>query len=347
MKTVVATLLLFSFLFGGNLENLKRGINAFLNKDYKTALRYLPKEAEDGNVVAQSALGTMYLNGLGVEPDCKKAEKWLAPAAAHGSKAAQFALDFIKSGQKCEKRNIMDVPKSSKKKLALIREAGFLYLTGKGVEENPEKGAKFIKIAALGGDAKAQYVLGMLYESGMGVERNENNAFKWYKRAAENNQTDAQARIGFYYLTGKGGAEEDYLKAAKWLKLAAKKGNKDAQYFLGAMYSHGMGVGQDIFEAEKLWKHAAQQGDVASAYSLGDLYYKRKEYKSALKWLKTAAEKGDNDAKDELAYMYYNGWGTDENMDKGCRLWREVAESGDDNAQDARSKYERFCKDNE
>ena len=48
--------------------------------------------AQNGNIKAQSYLGTMYLVGLGVDKNYKEAIKWLLNAAEKGDIPAQYTL---------------------------------------------------------------------------------------------------------------------------------------------------------------------------------------------------------------------------------------------------------------
>ena len=55
------------------------------------------------------------------------------------------------------------------------------------------------------------------------------------------------------------GVEQDLEEAFKWLKLAAEKGNLSAQVNVGFMLQHGEGVEVDIEEAKKWYAAAAGQ----------------------------------------------------------------------------------------
>ncbi|CAM1656372.1 Sel1-like repeat [Bartonella choladocola] len=69
-----------------------------------------------------------------------------------------------------------------------------------------------------------------------------------------------QYNLGVSYLTGQGGVNQDMAEAAKWFKLAAEKGNVSAYFNLGLMYKNGQGVSQDKEKAAKWFKLAAEKG---------------------------------------------------------------------------------------
>ncbi len=69
-----------------------KGRVAYIDGDYKTALREWLPLAEQGNSSAQYLLGAMYKEGEGVSQDYKEAVKWYTLSAEQGSASAQFAL---------------------------------------------------------------------------------------------------------------------------------------------------------------------------------------------------------------------------------------------------------------
>jgi hypothetical protein len=61
-------------------------------QDYEQAARYYRLAAEQNHVLAQFNLGTMYLEGQGVDQDAEQAEVWFQKAAQRGDAGAQFNL---------------------------------------------------------------------------------------------------------------------------------------------------------------------------------------------------------------------------------------------------------------
>jgi uncharacterized protein len=70
------------------LAALKRG-------DYATEYRLLRPLADQGNDMAQTFLGNMYLRGHGVPQDYAEAIKWFQRAADQDNAAAQLQLGFM------------------------------------------------------------------------------------------------------------------------------------------------------------------------------------------------------------------------------------------------------------
>ena len=65
------------------------GVKAYERGDYATALRIMRELADQGNVSAQTALGFMYEDGLGVTQDYAEAVKWFRKAADQGEAIKQ------------------------------------------------------------------------------------------------------------------------------------------------------------------------------------------------------------------------------------------------------------------
>ncbi len=83
-------LLFFTFtLIAGDYE---KGIEAFQKGDYETGLSFLKPLAQQGDAEAQSDLGLMYYNGIGVSKDFNEALVWFRKAADQDAAEAQSNL---------------------------------------------------------------------------------------------------------------------------------------------------------------------------------------------------------------------------------------------------------------
>ena len=74
------------------MADLEAGLAAYARADYETALREIRPSAEQGNARAQSRLGTMYMNGEGVQKNTREGVRWYRGAAEQGFVDAQFNL---------------------------------------------------------------------------------------------------------------------------------------------------------------------------------------------------------------------------------------------------------------
>jgi hypothetical protein len=76
-------------------QDYTRGMEAYRQGDYATAITNWRPLAERGHAAAQSSLGFMYNYGHGVPRDYTEALKWYRRAARQGFPAAQYHLGFL------------------------------------------------------------------------------------------------------------------------------------------------------------------------------------------------------------------------------------------------------------
>lgn len=70
----------------------------------------------------------------------------------------------------------------------------------------------------------------------------------------------------------------------------------------------------------------AQQGDAQAQLSVGQQYYKGRNYPQAKKWFELAAKQDNAQAQAELGKLYYLGLGTDKDL-TSAQLWLEKSAS--------------------
>jgi uncharacterized protein len=80
---------------GAKADQVSAGMRAFARHEYARAASFLVLEAERGSPVAQTYLGYLYQNGLGVPRDYVVAASWLHQAAEQGEPTGQFLLGLL------------------------------------------------------------------------------------------------------------------------------------------------------------------------------------------------------------------------------------------------------------
>ena len=90
-KLLILLLLVPSLSWGADSE---KGLTAYNQGDYATAIKEWTPLAEQGNASAQSNLGIMYSKGVGVVQNYKTAVKWYTLAAEQGHAKAQYNLGY-------------------------------------------------------------------------------------------------------------------------------------------------------------------------------------------------------------------------------------------------------------
>jgi len=245
-----------SYSFADQLED---GKAAFLKGEYQKAYALLLPLADIGDTFAQTNIGYMLSQGLGVEKNEKEAIKWYEKAALKGDSNAQFNI-----GSMCE--------------------------TGRGIEQNYEKALEWYSKSAEQGNAFAQANLGSLYYNGNGVKVNYEKALYWYSKSAAQGYSLAQNFLGVMYVNGVG-VKKDLDKGYKWILKAAEQGlgvaqenayaicyeavqddNIGAMHNLAYMCLNGWAGKQDPNKCLKLLEMAAEKGFAPSAIALAQIY---------------------------------------------------------------------------
>ncbi len=192
-------------------------------QSYSKALQFYLQAAEAGDAEAQYISGGMYLKGLGVSKDFKKAFQLLHEAAKNGKSSA-------------ESEQIL----------------GQAFLLGSGVPKNYQKALQWYHLAAEKGNKDAQNELGFLYFVGNGVEQDAEKGGAFFLKAAYNGLVVAQYNVGIMYYTGKGVNTTDPVKSYGWLNLAASKGHKPAraarEYLESILAKDELAAGQNYSE---------------------------------------------------------------------------------------------------
>lgn len=142
-------------------DNLDAALKAASVGDYEKASQLLLVDAEQGNAVAQTNIGLLYNEGLGVERDDREAARWYRMAADQGYPRAQYYL-------------------------------GTMFEEGLGVPQDYKAAAENYRLAAGQGYVKAQFELGLMYLKGQGVTQSTENAYAWWSMAATNGHEGAQ-----------------------------------------------------------------------------------------------------------------------------------------------------------
>ena len=145
-------------------KQFQKGLNAYDQKDYKTASKYWKKLVEKGHAVAQNNLGTMYAYGLGVLKDYKQAVKLYILSSEQGYHHGQLNL-------------------------------GASYESGKGILKDYKKALKWYSLSAKQGNSQAQFNLGLLYIEGKGTTQKPEIAYYWWKKAASSGNNWAKKNL--------------------------------------------------------------------------------------------------------------------------------------------------------
>ncbi len=153
-------------------------------------------------------------------------------------------------------------------------DAAICYLTGNGVRQNVGQGIEWLKLAAVGNIASANWLMGRCLQSGIGVPMNDKEAVAWFRHAAGQGMGAAMFQLGEHYLSGSG-VPKDHEEALRWYRLGVENDDPDCQFALGLLYEAGKaGLEKDAAQAEQLFRKAATQGHADASFALGALLAK-------------------------------------------------------------------------
>ncbi len=221
---------------------------SFKNKfyDFKRYMNCMTKSAQKGYPEAQFELGEI-LYSINKE----KGLKWFHLAANQSHSQAQYKLGLLYSGNhgiekksdEAERWLILSsyrYNKNNQDALTLLErmlDEGIiqdqaevvLLIIENSLEKKKNIKSTFIKKIIDGniphGNANAQYILGNIFYNGIGfITQNKNLAFYMFLAAAEQQNIQAQLKLGDMFYKGDG-VTQDINEAVKWYRLAAEKGN--------------------------------------------------------------------------------------------------------------------------
>ena len=188
MKLFLLLSLLFvtSLPVNADTSLYERGKDLIEEKDYEKALKAFELSAKTGDLDALTAVGIMYIVGVGVEQNDLKGLEYIIKAANQSHPKAQYTL-------------------------------GALYYLGIGVSLDYEKAFSWINLSAKQGYLDAQHNLAEMYENGKGTSKSLEKAYEYYLSAARKGNLDSQKKVAEKYKDGIG-TEKNIEKSEYWLR---------------------------------------------------------------------------------------------------------------------------------
>jgi TPR repeat protein len=149
---------------------------------------------------------------------------------------------------------------------------------------------EWTKLRAAAGGLEAKFDLVWHYENGKGVVQNSVEALRLLKEIADLNPRRSWIiypimsklvkiirkvwyKLGEYHEKSLG-TTQNLPEALRWYKKAADEGHVEAWYKLGEFYEEGFGTIQNLREALCWYKKAAIKGHIKAMYKCGEIYEK-------------------------------------------------------------------------
>ena len=165
-------------------------------------------------------------------------------------------------------------------------------------------------------------------QTGLDAFKNKDyaTAFREWKASAEDGMADAQFYLGVLYARGLG-VRQDLGEAERWYRRSAELGNPDAEFALGEMYARGWAAGaRDQVDAMR-WLQPDLGMPPVDWDRIAD-YGMAKDLKKAAYWYRLAAEKGLAEAQYSLGRLYASGKGVPHSEEQATAWVRAAASQG-------------------
>lgn len=261
------------------VQLMKTAFETGNNAEMPRAIRYLERSAEEGNAVAQATLGTtIYYYGVGgVAADGVKAVKYLRMGANQGDPMSMYHLgNLLVNGDEWTGENqtegwaLINRAAQAGDGRALWRLAAAKFEGASGQRKDLPEAARLMRLSAEAGDRNGQHGWGQMLYFAVGAAENKPEGLRYIKMAADADYPDAQYSMALANYFGEVGIPKNLTEAARWARLSANNGLARGQLLFSKLLWAGEGVGQDRVQAVRWMKKAADQGDETAINDLTD-----------------------------------------------------------------------------
>jgi TPR repeat protein len=158
-------------------------------------------------------------------------------------------------------------------------------------------------LAAEGGNAEAEHLLGVSWRDGLGVPPDRERAEAWLRRAVEHGDPGAAAELAWLYLAPHASPADETTtrRAIALLRRADAAAYPMATVWLADLYLRGVIEEEPPTDLVNRLGQLARQSDSEAQYTLGALELDRGNEQDGLGWLRIAASRGHLQAQLKLA----------------------------------------------
>ncbi len=300
--------LFFIALTSMSAASLNKGVSAYENKDYISALQELKPLAEQGDPNAQFYLGELYYNAhIKVQYSQAASNMKVHTGIGTYEDTQKYLNSISKIGRaKAEYRYRAAFPwyeKASNQGHIKAKEVlGNMYIKGKGTEKDPMKGVRLLEESGDLGNKDVYLQLANIFNYGIkGVNFDKSKYKKWFiKSGAEWVEPVIKEADNHY-------SWDRYDEALYLYDKEATRGNRRAQYMLGTMYRYGESVDANLNIAFDWYRKSAEQDYSDAFYELAWMYENGNgtevDYKESLYWYKKAKESNDLRANEKISKL--------------------------------------------
>ena len=246
-----------------------------LGRDYKEALQWWSRSAEQGNPQAIGNMGLCYETGHGVPADSLK--------------ASELYLASIHKGNK----TLLAIQEEQARKGSVFSDMllATCWQKGIGVTRDQAKAVPYLEAAASKNCVKAQRDLGLALLN----LRKPGDAYKWFRMGTANGDLTSTFYCGKMLLEGLG-VKQDKERAVDFLRKAAEAGFPQAMFYMGNCCLAGNGIAANPEQAVTWYRRAAVKGSSHAQYALAGCMREGRgtpvDFGDALYWYAQASTKG-------------------------------------------------------
>lgn len=202
-------------------------------KNPTTAASWFKKSADQGYAPAQSALGAMYSEGVGLAKDQEEAMKWLKKAADQGDTIGLIDLArkyFARTGNEKDDAKAFQLMMMAAERNDPLGQfaVGYMFMNGRRTQRDPAAAILWIQKSAGQGYPQAQYALGLELLKGENIKKNDAEAFEWFMKGAVQGDANSMLALSNMYHDGIA-VQKSEQEASQWLTKAATAGNEMAR----------------------------------------------------------------------------------------------------------------------
>lgn len=319
--------------------------------DFFQAQKFYSEAMQAHSQYAKTLYARLLAYGKGIEASPKRAIQLLQESARNPEEDNGFSLAFL--GQLC--LDGIYKPKNGETAFQYFTRAaqygcpqaftglGLCYLNGCDVNKDPTKAiVNFMKGVAKD-EVNSSIHLARIYEEGIGVRPDRRLAISHLQKASRMGSSQADFELGKLYLKHK-----DDKEGLRSLQVASENGNQDATFELGMYYKNAAAAEHDPKSKQQSFDKAAtyflslaNENHTKGMREYGILHLKQliqaNSFNEAVKFLKLAADDGDDIAQLNLGILYYNhndkmNLSDDESMQKARYYFDLAAQQGNEQA---------------
>lgn len=153
---------------------------------------------------------------------------------------------------------------------------------------------------------------------------------------------NCQVDLACKYIEGDG-VLQDIQEAYRLIKDAADKGNRYGELWLGICYQEGIGVEKNLKDAFRWFQSSARKGNIPAMNFVGQAcefgYGVEQNIEEAVKYYQKASDENYPPALVNLAVCYEHGRGVEHDWEKSFVLMKQACDEGDEGALFLIAKY--------